>query len=158
MVEADRDRFVTLFSDPGFMVHFVGALSVERAHAFVDHLLEVNRQVPFAKQPVLERDSGAIVGYVGVDWIDLDGTRSFEFGYRLVPEARGRGYATEASRALLELAAAVGAATIYALIDPVNHPSLNTIAKLDFTMERLAVIEGLHRNVYRWTPPNPRSS
>jgi RimJ/RimL family protein N-acetyltransferase len=40
----------------------------------------------------------------GVDWIEFDGGRWLEWGYRLVPAARGRGYATEASLALLEVA------------------------------------------------------
>jgi len=36
-----------------------------------------------------------------VNWFDFEEQRRLEYGYRLVPEARGKGYATEAGRALL---------------------------------------------------------
>ena len=54
-------------------------------------------ELTFAKQPVIERATGTIVGYAGVNWFDFEGERRLEFGWRLVPEARGKGYATEAA-------------------------------------------------------------
>ena len=154
MIESDRGRFVELFTDPEFMVFF-GVQSVAAAHRRVDHLLEVNAQVRFAKQPIIERSSGVIVGYAGVDWFDLDGTQEFEFGYRLVPAARGRGYATEASSELLEVARRTFDGTIYALIDPANAPSISTIGRLGFEYWKHDLIDGEWTNVYRWWPVTP---
>jgi RimJ/RimL family protein N-acetyltransferase len=76
-----------------------------QAHQWFDHMLAVCDEVPFGKQPVIERASGLIVGYVGVDWFDLDHERRLEIGWRLVPGYRGMGYATEAGQALLGQAA-----------------------------------------------------
>jgi RimJ/RimL family protein N-acetyltransferase len=149
IVDSDRTSFIKLFSDPEFMVYF-GVQSVQEAHRSVDHLLAVNSQVPFAKQPIIVRQSGAIVGYAGVDWFDLGGTREFEFGYRLVPEARGVGYATEAGLALLDLARSVFDGMIYALIDEQNAASISTITKLGFTYWKQDLIDGVLRNLYRW--------
>lgn len=151
MVESDRARFVELFTDPAFMVFF-GAQSVESAHRCVDHLLLVNAQVPFAKQPIIVRESGAIVGYAGVDWFDLDGKQELEFGYRLVKEARGVGYATEASLLLLETARATFGGPIYALIHEANTASISTIGKIGFDYWKRGRIDGVLRSLYRWHP------
>ena len=68
------------------------ACSVGRPrNARFDEMLERAEDLPFAKQPVIERSSGEIVGYAGVNWFDFESRRRLEFGWRLVPEARGRG-------------------------------------------------------------------
>lgn len=149
MVESDRARFVEMFTDPGYMVFF-GVQSVKAAHCYVDHLLELNVHVPFAKQPIIVRDSGAIVGYAGVDWFELDGRQELEFGYRLVHGARGVGYETEASLALLDVARASFDGTIYALIHEANAASISTIGKLGFDYWKQGPIDGALRNIYRW--------
>lgn len=155
MADSDRTRFVELFTDPEFMVFF-GAQSVESAHRYVDHLLMVNAQVPFAKQPIIVRRTGALVGYAGVDRFELHGEQELEFGYRLVPEARGLGYATEASLALLDVARETWDRTIYALIHRSNAPSISTIAKIGFEYWKQDLIDGEPRRVYRWHPPPSR--
>ena len=47
--------------------------------------------------------SGALVGFTGLSWTDVPGSRSLEVGWRLARSAWGRGYATEAGRAAVEL-------------------------------------------------------
>jgi RimJ/RimL family protein N-acetyltransferase len=103
--EEDRDRFVALFGDPDFMIFSNGVHDLSSAHARFDDMLRIAHEVPFAKQPVINLASGMIVGYCGVAWFEFEGAARLEFGYRLVPEARGRGFATEAGRAVLVLAA-----------------------------------------------------
>jgi RimJ/RimL family protein N-acetyltransferase len=101
-IEADRDRFVRLFCDPAFMVFSGGVHDSDGANRRFDEMMRLAQEVPFAKQPVVELASGEIVGYTGVAWFEFEGVPRLEYGYRLIPEARGRGYATEAGRALLE--------------------------------------------------------
>lgn len=56
-----------------------------------------------------------------------------EIGYTLLPEARGRGYAIEAVRAMFEWAQRVhGVRRFRASVAPDNERSLNLIAKLGF--------------------------
>lgn len=110
----------------------------------------MNAHVPFAKQPIIVRESGVIVGYAGVDWFELDGKQELEFGYRLVPSARGFGFATEASLALLDVARGTFEGTIYALIDEANTASIATIGKLGFEYWKQGPIDGALRNLYRW--------
>jgi RimJ/RimL family protein N-acetyltransferase len=147
--EAARPRFVELFGDPGFMEFSDGTLTEAEAHARFDRMLANAAELTFGKQPVVERATGRILGYAGVDHIDVDGRGWLEFGYRLVPDARGRGYATEASRAVLATAAASYRGEILAIIDPRNAASQNVARKLGFRYWRQATVDGDVRNLYR---------
>jgi RimJ/RimL family protein N-acetyltransferase len=147
--EADRGRFVCLFCDEAFMVFSSGVLDAEAAHRRFDRMLLNAAKLSFAKQPVIERSTGLIVGYAGVDWFSFEGEVRLEFGYRLVSEARGKGYATEASRAVLANAAVNFRGEILAMIDPKNHASQNVARKLGFTFWKQAVVEGYLDNLYR---------
>ena len=116
-------------------------------------MLRTATELPFAKQPLIEASTRIIVGYSGVAWFDFEGAPRLEFGYRLVPEARGRGYATEAGRALLSLAVVTFRGELLAMIDPRNAPSTNVITKLGFTFWKQALVDGFEDNLYRRTVP-----
>jgi RimJ/RimL family protein N-acetyltransferase len=146
--EGDRDRFLELFRNEDFMAFYPGVLTVEEAGVRFDHMVAVCQAVPFGKQPVVELSSGLVVGYTGVDYIDLEGRTWLEWGYRLVPECRGLGYATEASRALLARARQAYAGELLAIIAPENLASQNVCRKLGFTFWKQAPVEGEIRNLY----------
>jgi RimJ/RimL family protein N-acetyltransferase len=145
--EADRERFVELFGDGEFMA-FSGALTAAEARDRFDHMVAVCRAVPFGKQPVVERSSGLVVGYTGVDWIEIGGTTWLEWGYRLVAERRGLGYATEAGRALLAEAHRTYAGELLAVVAPENPASQHVCRKLGFTFWKQVPVDGLLRNLY----------
>jgi RimJ/RimL family protein N-acetyltransferase len=147
--ERDRKRFVELFRDEEFMVFSDGVHDELSAQRRFDEMLERARELSFAKQPVIDRESGTIVGYVGVNWFDFEGERRLEFGWRLVPEARGRGYATEAAGAVLGLAVESFRGEILAMIDPTNHASANVARKLGFSFWKKAVIDDYLDDLYR---------
>jgi RimJ/RimL family protein N-acetyltransferase len=98
---------------------------------------------------VIDLATRTVVGYSGVAWFDFEGARRLEFGYRLVPEARGRGYATEAGRAVLALAAETFRGELLAMIDPTNSASRRVIAKLGFTFWKQGEIKGYRDDLYR---------
>jgi RimJ/RimL family protein N-acetyltransferase len=134
--EKDRERFVQLFGDADFMAFSRGILDRKTANRRFDRMLERAAELSFAKQPVVERSTGAIIGYSGVDTFGFEGESRLEFGYRLVPEARGRGYASEAGQAVLAAADHTYRGEVLAFIDPLNRPSRNVLAKLGFTFGR----------------------
>lgn len=146
--EADRDRFVELFCDEDFMVFYPGVLTEEEANGKFDHMVAVCQALPFGKQPVVELSSGLVVGYTGVDYIDFEGKTWLEWGYRLVPECRGLGYATEASQGLLAKAHQTYAGELLAIIAPENLASQNVCRKLGFTFWKQAPVDGDIRNLY----------
>lgn len=149
--EADRDRFVELFGDEAFMVFSSGPLTNEASHRRFEHMLAV-AEVVFAKQPVVERGSGLVIGYTGVDYFEFENETRLGWGYRIAPEFRGRGYATEARGALLELAGGTFTGELLAIIDPLNHPSQNVCRKVGFTYWKEAFVDGEHRNLYTLRP------
>jgi RimJ/RimL family protein N-acetyltransferase len=152
-VEADRARFVELFQDSAFMEFSAGVHDLLSAHARFDEMLRTADGVPFAKQPIVERSSGLIVGYSGAAWFEFDGTSRLEFGYRLVPEARGVGYATEAGLAVLSIAAESFRGDLLAMIDPRNLASKRVIGKLGFEFWTIAEVNGFRDELYRRAVP-----
>ena len=149
--ESDRARFVELFCDEEFMIFSGGVHTPDSAHERFDEMLVRGEELTFAKQPVIERASGLILGYSGVNWFEFEGERRLEYGYRLIPGARGKGYATEAGRAVLDLAAETFQGEILAMIDPTNAASQNVARKLGFTYWKQAVVDGWLDNMYRLT-------
>jgi RimJ/RimL family protein N-acetyltransferase len=149
-VETDRRRFVELFTDDEFMVFSGGMLDEAGANDRFDKMLMRAGEMAYAKQPVIVRSTAQIIGYVGVDRFEFEGASELEFGWRLVPEARGTGCATEAAGALLGLVESSGfVGTIHALIESTNLPSQNVAAKLGFAFWKDAVVNGYLDGVYR---------
>lgn len=131
------------------MVFSDGVMSELAANERFDRMLARCAELPFAKQPVVERSSGSVLGYTGVDWIEFDDRRWLEWGYRLTAEARGHGYATEASAALLNFAAEQYMGEILGIIHPDNSASHRVVRKLGFEYWKRAPVQGELRDLYR---------
>lgn len=154
--ETHRRAFVALFQDADFMVFTrAGALGPEGATARFERMVRTAAELPWAKRPIVERASGAVVGYLGLDHLSIDNVAQVEIGYRLVPTARGQGYATEAGRALLDRVDGDGRRELVAIIDPTNGPSARTIARLGFGWWKRATVHALGFDVYRRVRPSP---
>lgn len=84
---------------------------------------------------VEERDTGRLVGEVSLIWRSLVDQQA-EVGYILHPDCWGRGYATEAARALLEFGFGTGALhRIYARCDARNAGSARVMRRLGMREE-----------------------
>lgn len=104
---------------------------------------------------VIERDTGNLVGDVFIQRTAYvpDG---FELGYHFAKAAQGKGYATEASRALVQNAFAAGALTaVHTLIVPRNAPSLRVAEKLGFTEVGEVMHAGLLHRLFELARPPP---
>lgn len=131
------------------MVFSGGVLTPAAASQRFDEMLHRSEELAFAKQPVVEAATGVIVGYCGCDWFDLKGERRLELGYRLTPEARGRGFATEAGQALLELTAHTFRGDLFTIIHPSNAASAKTAEKLGFRFWMKTHVDGQVRDISR---------
>ena len=148
-VEADRRRFVALFQDAAFMEFSAGVHDEASANTRFDEMLRTAEGLSFAKQPVVERQSGEIIGYSGAAWFEFEGAQRLEYGYRLVPAARGKGYATEAGRTLLDAAVGSFHGEVLAMIDAQNAPSKGVIGKLGFEFWKIAEVDNYPVELYR---------
>ena len=130
--ETDRARFVELFTDETFTVFSGGVHDLASANERFDGMLALAGQIPFAKQPVIEKATGTIVGYTGVGTVEFEGAVRLEWGWRFDAPARGLGYATEATTALLEVAGRHADGEVLCIIDVRNEPSRRVADKVGF--------------------------
>ncbi|MGW6057298.1 GNAT family N-acetyltransferase [Streptomyces sp. NPDC055189] len=80
---------------------------------------------------VVERESGSVVGSIGLFWPPSEGV--LEIGYGIVASRRGRGYASEATRALVEFAlTAPDVHTVSAGVELSNPSSVRVLEKAGF--------------------------
>ena len=86
---------------------------------------------------VVEKDSGALIGWVGLGPLDF-APEEIEIYYGLSPDYWGRGIATEAARALLRYGfEVIGLDTIVAIVHPDNGASIRVIEKMGLPYRKI---------------------
>ena len=96
---------------------------------------------------VIERESGRFVGQAGLADFKREMTPSIEgvpeAGYVFSPDCHGKGYATEAMRAVMAWSdEALQAARCCAIINPDNRASIRVAEKLGFALSEPAEFAG----------------
>jgi RimJ/RimL family protein N-acetyltransferase len=87
-------------------------------------------------QPAIRDERGEFAGTMYLELHSLAPDLTAELGWILPPHARGRGYATEAARLLLDLAfGELGLHRVYAELDPRNQASVNVCRRLGMRHE-----------------------
>ena len=142
---ADADALLAVFGDAEVMRYGDGVRSLAWVLGWLADCLARYDQGQPAPWAIVERggDDRAI-GYCGLfTYGDVNGRPEVELGYRLARAYWGRGYATEAARAVLDYAFRVlGLARLIALIDPDNVASIRVAEKLGMTHEADALLPG----------------
>ncbi len=87
------------------------------------------REKPGVLWHIMVAPDGERVGQI-VARLQEDG--SYQIGFRVVPAARGRGYCTEAARALINHLFENGVTRVTAEANPENKPSRRVLGKLGF--------------------------
>ena len=91
---------------------------------------------------VVERETGRAVALAGLQWEQIDGRRELDLGCVVATDAQQRGYATEASEAIVGAAFATGFERITAMTYPDNTAALRALQKLGFTHHGETTFEG----------------
>lgn len=124
-IEADAPFVLALHSDPSAIAHNPADVLTDLAdaHARLAAWSEHWKQglgYWIVEETALSRP----IGVCGVKAVDLHGRPSWNLLYRFLPEAWGRGYASEAARASIQAAARVDASRpVVARIRPANSAS-----------------------------------
>ena len=112
---------------------------------------------PWLLRALVLGEHGRMIGYAnfhgppGVN--DTGAPDALEIGYSVFPEFRGRGFATEAARAMLDFARHdFGVTHFIAGILPANAPSIRVVEKLGFVRTPI-VVEGELIFELRFPPP-----
>ena len=151
----DTAFVVELLNDPDFL-RFIGDRGV-RDEAGARRYLESGPLASYAANgfglyAVVTRDGGEVAGLCGLlrrDWLDHP-----DVGFAYLPRFRGRGYAVEAARAVLDDAARrLGLTKVAAIVSPGNLRSVRVLEKLGFRREGDARPpgEGADVHVFAWT-------
>jgi ribosomal-protein-alanine N-acetyltransferase len=143
----DLEALHTVFSDPQVMRHVPGgARDSDGTRARLQSLIDHQRENGFSKWAVVERESGAVIGDCGLQY--LDGGPDIEIGFHIVRSRWGRGYATEAARACLIWARVERPERIVAIVDPANVASVRVLEKLGLQPEGTAAHFGREWHLY----------
>jgi RimJ/RimL family protein N-acetyltransferase len=139
----DVDSLVDLDSDPDVMKFINGGTPTPREEVEEQVLPAIlafyERGDRFGFWAIIEKESEQFLG-----WLHLrpgaeanPDSDEPELGYRLVQSAWGKGYATEASAAVLQKAfSELGVARVTAAAMVINTPSRNVMKKLGMTLVR----------------------
>ncbi|MDJ1137310.1 GNAT family N-acetyltransferase [Streptomyces iconiensis] len=130
--ESDAEEFRDLLSERGD-----GAPTVERTRTSIAELLAATETTGFALLPIQRREEGDFIGYCGLI-IGRSTVEEPEIAYELFQRAHGRGYATEAARAVLDAAVATGRKRLWSTVGAWNTPSLRVLEKLGFERDHVS--------------------
>ncbi|GLX24028.1 N-acetyltransferase [Streptomyces lavendulae subsp. lavendulae] len=130
--ESDAADFCALLAERGKETP-----DVERIRTAIAELLTATEATGIALLPIQRRDEGDFIGYCGLI-IGRSSAEEPEIAYELLQRAHGRGYATEAARAVLDAAAATGRKRIWATVGAWNTPSLRVLEKLGFERDHVS--------------------
>ncbi|MEA2450109.1 MAG: hypothetical protein QOG63_2041 [Thermoleophilaceae bacterium] len=107
----------------------------EQTRDSIERRIGEQREHGFSMWAVVERESGSVVGICGLQPIERTGPE-VEIGWHVHPDARGRGYATEAARVALAAGfERLGLERIIAVTSPDNGRSRRVMEKIGLAYE-----------------------
>lgn len=135
--DEDEHRFYEVMNRPDVMRHLGGVQLPEEWRAAFQRIKGFQAQHGHTFWIVEDRGSGAVLGFCGIKRVNSPGTDmtgQHEIGWRLRPEAWGKGIAKEAAVASLDLAFDRYAAPhVIAMTVPANLPSQGLMERLGMT-------------------------
>jgi RimJ/RimL family protein N-acetyltransferase len=133
MSTRDLDDMARMLGDPEVMAFYPAPKTREESAAWIERMQE-----RYARDGhglwIIETHDGEFVGDCGITWQSYNGSSVREVGYHVTRELHGRGFATEAARACVELVRREFAPTqLTAIIHPANTASRRVAEKLGMT-------------------------
>ena len=134
--EEDREPFAALNADPVVMEHFPSTMTREASDAFVDFNMITIGARGWGLWAVEVTETRTFIGFVGLNEATFEAhfTPALEIGWRLARDAWGRGYATEAARAVTDFARdELGLAEIVSFTSTTNVRSQRVMERIGMT-------------------------
>ncbi|QHC58148.1 GNAT family N-acetyltransferase [Rathayibacter sp. VKM Ac-2760] len=130
MTEADLDLLAELLGDAAVMRYYPAPKTREEAVEWIAWNRR-NYERDGVGLWIIETAGGDFVGDCGLTWQSVNGVPELEVGYHVRSSLHGRGYATEAAAACLELARRNGLANrLVAIVHPENTASRRVAEKI----------------------------
>ncbi|WP_105102713.1 GNAT family N-acetyltransferase [Microbulbifer pacificus] len=131
--EGDREPFAAMNADPAVMEFFPALLSRAESDAGIDRQIAHIEKFGWGFWAVETLRDKRFIGFVGIKNVtdDMPFAPAVEIGWRLAKNAWGRGYATEAARACLQVGfERLGLHEIVSFTLPGNFRSRGVMEKL----------------------------
>ena len=142
--KADYPLILRISSDPittEYLYYWgrIGTTPESDANRFLEYATKSWKARPIRAREfcLVLKETGEAIGDGSVEWVhDVAGTA--EIGWILLPEYRGKGYATEAGRELMRAAFEImGADTVIAHCDSRNQPSRRVMERLGMMLHEI---------------------
>lgn len=148
--DSDRPAFAAICADPEVMQWLGGVLTREQADERIDRVEATFERVGYGRFLIERKADGAFLGWCGVMPCHESVTPIAgqpEMGWRLVRDAWGEGFATEAARAAIDDAfGRLGMAEVLAYTSPANIRSQAVMKRLGMRREPQRDFE--HPNIH----------
>ena len=145
----DTPLMFAVWNDPAFVRHVAdrGIRTLEQARAAVEAgPLRLYAEYGYGPLRVRRRADAADMGICGL--FRRDGLEEPDIGFAILPEFCGKGYAFEASAAVLEYArGTLGLSSVTAIVAPQNEASIGLLEKLGMRFERPIRMPGEDRDI-----------
>ena len=135
MVESDWPLFVRLHTEPLTMQFVFGELAEEQIRKGFDHRLPAwtPQSEHWLCLVVIDKASKQELGVSGMRILSPGHA---EVGTLLLPEFQGKGFGTEARKAIIDYAAAIGLESLESTVTDGNIASCKVLENCGFTFER----------------------
>lgn len=101
--ESDVAPFAQMNTDPEVVEYLPSPISESESRQFVRRIQDHFAEHGYGLYVLEKREDGSFLGYTGLNWAAFEShfTPALEVGWRLVRDAWGQGFATEAARACM---------------------------------------------------------
>jgi RimJ/RimL family protein N-acetyltransferase len=145
----DIDDLVALHLDPEVSLFLGGVRTAEASAAYLEKNLQHWAEHGFGLWAV-RNAAGDFLGRAGLRYIDVEGTREIEIAYTLVRSAWGLGYASELSRALIEIwDTRLEDPSLIGIVEKGNSASERVLIKADFLYKRDVLFNNVVVGLFR---------
>lgn len=135
-LSTDADPFYAINQDPLVYEYLKGPMTMDEVRDFIDRMQQQFTLGGYTLWAVEEKSSGAMMGFVGLNHTDWPAhfTPAVEIGWRLGSQYWGKGYATEAAKAVLSYAfEALSLTELVSLTAVANQRSRRVMEKIGMT-------------------------
>jgi RimJ/RimL family protein N-acetyltransferase len=133
----DAEPLARLWTDPQVTAFMGGPRDYASLLANLTEDARVDPPPQWDLWPVVEKSSGQVIGHCGLLDKEVDGRDEIELGYVFAVSAWGKGYASEAARALVDFGlGALGLTRLISLIEPENTASVHVAEKAGLHLEK----------------------
>lgn len=147
----DVDALAAVLSDAKIMKYsIVGIHTKEQIIDFIKNCQHNYQEKGYGQWVIYSKENQSFLGICGLNSHKVEEEEILHVNYRLAHAHQGKGYACEATRALLSFSKKqLNIKTLSALIDPGNLPSIKVAKTVVFSFKKTSKLQGYHVDIYQ---------